>query len=149
MKSGIALLLVVLGVTISPVVIAQPPDHFELMQNVPDPFCPTDVGGVTDIRLMLPMQSRVLLKVWNPDTSAVLRTLADGVLAAGYYSFIWDGQDGGGQDLPAGAYPYSMAATDEDNGDSLFYDVLVATIDCSVASRPATWGAIKSGIKTE
>ena len=80
----------------------QPPDHFELFQNIFDPFCPTGGGGATDIRFMMPQQAAVLLEVWNPDTTVVLRTLVHGVLPAGYHSFIWDGTDDGGMDLRPG-----------------------------------------------
>jgi hypothetical protein len=93
------------------------------------------------------MQSVVLLEVWSPDTTAVVCTLVYGVQAPGFYTLLWDGADGGGADLPDGAYPYSLTATDPDNGDSLFYDMLLATIDCPVGTEPETWGSIKAGVK--
>ncbi len=126
-----------------------PPDHFELFQNLPDPFCPTSDGGVTDIRFILPVQAEVVLEVWNPDTTAVLRMLIHAALMAGYHSVLWDGTDGGGVDLTSGAYPYSLTATDPGTGDTLFYDILVASIDCMVASEPRTWGGIKAGFMQE
>jgi hypothetical protein len=145
MKTGFLVCAVALAVTISSAASAQPPDHFELLQNVPDPFCPSGEVGATDIRFQMPMRSAVLLEVWSADTTAVVRTLLHGLLDAGYHSVIWDGSDDGGADLPSGAYPYSMTATDPDSGDSLFYDMLTATIDCSVDIRPGTWGGIKAG----
>lgn len=128
---------------------AQPPGHFELLQNVPNPFCPSDIGGITDIRFALPQQSEVLLEVWNPDTTAVVRTLVQGALAAGYHSMAWDGSDDGGSDLVAGTYPYSLTAIDPDSGDTLFQNTLAATIDCTVASKTGTWGRIKAGFRRE
>lgn len=147
MKMGLTVLAMLLAVTVTSASLAQPPDHFELKQSTPDPFCPTSDGGITDIRFQLPVQSVVLLEVWSPDTTAVVRTLAYGVMAAGYHSILWDGTDDGGVDLTSGAYPYSMTATDPDSGDSLFYDMLTATIYCSVGTRPGTWGEIKAGFR--
>jgi hypothetical protein len=152
MKTAMVVLSVVLALAmpcIAPADPPQPPDHFELFQNVFDPFCPAIDGGVTDIRFMLPQESEVLLEVWNPDTTAVVRTLIHAALMAGYHSILWDGTDDGGSDLPSGAYPYSMTATDPDTGDPLFYDMLVATIDCTVATEPGTWGRIKAGFRGE
>ena len=149
MKAGLVISIAVLAVTISSAVSAQPPDHFELLQNVPDPFCPASDGGVTDIRFELPQQARVLLEVWSPDTTAVLRTLVNGVLMTGYHSVLWDGQDDGGTDLPAGAYPYSMTATEPESDDSLFYDMLTATVDCGVPTKRGTWGEIKTWLKRD
>ena len=152
MKTGLILLALTLVLAIpcaAPADPPQPPDHFELFQNFPDPFCPTDDGGVTQIQFMMPQQAAVLLEIWSPDTTVVVRTLVHGVLPAGYHSIIWDGSDDDGVDLTSGAYPYSMTATDPDNGDSLFYDILVATIDCTVATRPGTWGGIKAEFERE
>jgi len=146
MKTAVTIFAVVLAAGIAHTVCAQPPNHFEVFQNIPDPFCNVP-SGVTEIRYQLPMQSAVLLEVWNPDTTAVIRTLVYGVQSAGFYTILWDGADGGGTDLPDGAYPYSLAATDPDNGDSLFYEMLTATINCAVSTEPGTWGGIKAGVK--
>jgi hypothetical protein len=147
MKPGSAVLAAILVLGIVYAVSAQPPDHFELFQNIPDPFCVTPDGGVTEIRFQLPMQSAVLLEVWNPDTTVVVRTLVNGVLMAGYHSLLWDGADDGGADLPPGSYPYSLTVTDPESGAPLFYDILVATIDCTVTTEPGTWGNIKTGFR--
>ncbi len=144
MKAYLTAWLLSVILAIPSLIAAEQPDDFELLQNFPDPFCPTSDGGFTDIRFQLPVQSAVLLQVWNPDTTAVVRTLAHGVMPAGYHSIIWDGADDDGADLAYGAYPYSMTATDPQSGDSLFYDMLTATIDCTVAARPGTWGRIKA-----
>jgi len=152
MRIPMVMLFVVLVLAMTSAVSAeppQPPDHFELMQNFPDPFCPTSDGGVTDIRFMLPRDAEVLLQVWNSDTTVVVRTLIHAVLMTGHHSILWDGTDDGGVDLISGAYPYSLTATDPDTGDSLFYDISVATIDCSVATQPGTWGEIKAGFREE
>lgn len=149
MRNRYVICSLLLAIFVASALWAQPPDHFELFQNIPDPFCNVP-SGVTEIRYQLPMQSVVLLEVWSPDTTAVVRTLVYGVQAPGFYTILWDGADGGGADLPDGAYPYSLTATDPDNGDSLFYDMLLATIDCSVAAEPETWGGIKgmkAGVK--
>ena len=149
MRTVVALLSFLLAAAVLGTSIAQPPDHFELLQNDPDPFCPAGDVGATDIRLALPVASAIQLEVWSPDTSAVVRTLIHAFLPAGYHSITWDGTDGGGSDLASGAYPYSMTANDPDSGDSLFYDMLTATIDCEVATRPGTWGGIKAEFRKE
>ena len=41
-----------------------------------------------------------------------------------------------------------MTATDPDNGDSLFYDILVATIDCTVATEAANLGRDQGGVQS-
>jgi hypothetical protein len=143
MRTAAVGLLATLTLLVSMVTLAQPPDHFELFQNFPDPFCVLETGGVTEIRFMTPMSSRVLLEVWSPDTTVVLRTLNDGFLHPGYYTYIWDGRDGVGEILPEGLYPYSMTATDTDTGDSLYYDMLVATIECPQVLRATTFGRVK------
>jgi hypothetical protein len=149
MNTCLAVFTILMAMAVSSVSLAQPPDHFELQQNLPDPFCPTIDGGSADVRFQLPVQSVVLLEVWAPDTTVVVRTLVYGVMAAGYHSVIWDGADEGGADLTSGAYPYSMTATAPVSGDSLFYDMLTATIDCPVDTRPGTWGWIKAGFRGE
>jgi flagellar hook assembly protein FlgD len=74
----------------------------------------------------------------------VVRTIVNANLPAGYHTILWDGSDDGGTDLPAGAYPYSMNANDPDSGALLFHDILVATVDCTVATRVTSWGRIKA-----
>jgi hypothetical protein len=117
----------------------EPPDAFELGQNVPNPFC-----GYTEIRMTLPQQAVVLLEVWNPEMTATLRTLVHGALPAGYHSVLWDGRDDDGFVLSDGNYPYTMTATDFGTGELLFDDVQVATLDCTVPVRPTVWSAFKA-----
>jgi hypothetical protein len=133
-------MLAVLAPGVAP---AQPPDHFELLQNVPDPFCPLQPGGVTDISFALPQSAGVIIEVWDPDTSMVVRTLTSGLAVSGYHSVIWDGRDDSGTLLPAGSYPYSMTALDPKSDDLLFYAVLIATMECPQATEAATLGEVK------
>jgi hypothetical protein len=122
-----------------------PPTVFELGQNTPDPFCPGTAGGHTEIQMALPQEAAVLLEIWNTDTTLTLRTLVDGVLAAGYHSVVWDGRDGGGSVPPEGEYVYAMTATEVGTGDLLYYAALTATIDCTVRIQPIFWGKVKAG----
>jgi hypothetical protein len=55
-----------------------PPNRFELRQNIPNPFCANpDVSGssATEIDFALPQQAEIRLRVWSPDTTAIVRTL--------------------------------------------------------------------------
>lgn len=144
MKPGMVIVLMAFSVLVQGAPAIQPPDAFVLNQNDPNPFCPASVGGNTDIRMTVAQQSRIVLQVWGSDTTAVVRTLVNGVLPAGYHSVLWDGRDDNGSILVDGGYPYAMTATDPESGEQIYFGMLVATVECGTAARPTTWGRIKA-----
>jgi hypothetical protein len=131
---GFALSLALLGRA-----IAQPPPDFGLEQNDPNPFC-----GETRITFALHQAVYVTLSIWNPDSTAVVRTLNDGMHPAGYHSSIWDQRDDQGALLVNGSYPYVLIAAESPGGPPIFEASLRATIDCLTPVEPRSWGKIKA-----
>jgi uncharacterized protein (TIGR02145 family) len=82
------------------------PDGFQLTQNYPNPFNPT-----TAIEYNLPMQSRVVLEIFNI-LGQKIRTLVDDEKAAGSYRIEWNGSDDAGNAVPSGIYTYRLKAGD-------------------------------------
>jgi hypothetical protein len=75
------------------------PASYELAQNFPNPFNPS-----TAIKLGLPQNSRVSLKVYNL-LGTEIATLVDGEeKEAGYHVVNWDGRDRQGRLVPGGIY---------------------------------------------
>lgn len=104
-----------------------PPKDWSLLQNSPDWFCPAQVS--TEISFATVTTTHLLLQVWNPDSTRLVRTLIDGVWAAGRHSVRWDGRDSTGALVAAsGTYPYRMIAGD---GSVLFSDTKYMHISCS------------------
>ncbi len=68
------------------------------LRSAPNPF-----ADATAIRLDLPRATEGVLRVLAVD-GRVVRTLADGRLAAGTHRLIWDGRDAAGREAPAGVY---------------------------------------------
>lgn len=137
--SGVVGVIVLLTVGM---VQSQPPD-WTLLQNDPNPFCNAD--SYTRIRYALAQESRVLLRVWSPDTSTVSRVLIDAVQSSGFYEVIWDGRDGAGYLLENGEYPYSLTATEVGGEIVLFERMLVSSVHCvPTAAGLDTWGTVKS-----
>jgi len=133
--------LVVLSMT--GLALAQEPPDWALSQNLPNPFC--NESSITKIQYALNQQSEVLLQVWSPDTSVVVRVIVDGAQAAGYHEVDWDGRDGGAALVGNGEYPYSLTATQIGGGPVLFEGMLVASIHCvPIGSDQDTWGKIKA-----
>ena len=77
-----------------------------LHQNYPNPFNPT-----TKIRVELPKEGRVTLKVYDMRGREV-RTLIDGEMVAGYFEAIWDGRNGRGEPVTSGMYLYHLQTPD-------------------------------------
>jgi len=129
--------------TMTGLALAQLPPDWALNQNLPNPFC--NESSITRIQYALPQQCDVLLQVWNPDTTVVVRVLVDGAQSAGYFEVVWDGRDEGGALLANGEYPYSLTATQTGGGPVLFESTLVASIHCVPIGRDLdTWGKIKA-----
>ncbi|MCK4272313.1 T9SS type A sorting domain-containing protein, partial [bacterium] len=76
------------------------PSEFVLLANYPNPFNPeTSIG----YRLNVAQPSAVSLTIYNLLGQQV-RTLSEGVQAAGEYQMIWDGRDDAGRALTSGIY---------------------------------------------
>ncbi|MFQ6093912.1 MAG: choice-of-anchor D domain-containing protein, partial [bacterium] len=93
--------------SIRPVGVEDREDHgdgpltYALFQNHPNPFNPT-----TTIRYAIPSREYALattLKIYNILGQEV-KTLVDEVEEPGYYTVMWDGTDGLGQEVPSGIY---------------------------------------------
>ena len=78
-----------------------PPDHFELFQNYPNP-----VNPITTIAFQLPKDARVSLKVYNLLGQEVV-TLIDGDVPAGYHQQMWNANT-----FASGTYVYQLTSID-------------------------------------
>lgn len=141
------LLLVVSGLIVLltvNMIHAQPPlPGWTLSQNDPNPFC--NELGSTRIRYSLAQQSHALLRVWSPDTSAVVRVLVNRLQSPGFYEVVWDGRNTVGDLLPNGSYPYSLTATEVGGELVLFEHMLVASVSCASGEISVeTWSKIKA-----
>ncbi len=76
------------------------PEGFTLLPNYPNPFNPETAIGY---RLNLTEPTPVSLRVYNL-LGQLVRTLAEGVQAAGEYRLVWDGRDDAGRALSSGIY---------------------------------------------
>ena len=80
------------------------PQHFELYQNVPNPF-----NAQTQIGYGLPRDGLVQLQIYNA-MGQHIRTLVEAHQGAGTYRLDWDGRDDGGVAVGSGVYFYRLAA---------------------------------------
>ena len=115
------------------------PQQWELLQNDPNPFC-----GVTSIGLQAPQTAEIMLAVLSPDSSMVVKTLAAGLINAGYHTFLWDQTDEVGLPVPDGDYPYHLEARLPEMKGILFESWLTATVSCEVPVVGESWGWVKS-----
>jgi len=74
----------------------------ELSQNYPNPF-----AANTSIRYGIPEPMNVKLAVYNI-VGQEIRTLAEGIKEAGYYTVNWDGKDNSGVRVKSGIYFYRL-----------------------------------------
>lgn len=119
-----------------------PPVTWELRQNEPNPFCPEDDGSAR-ITMILERAAHVELSVWQPDSTAVLRTLVTtDVPGAGMLSVWWDGRDANGALVANGRYPYTFRATDG-AAALLFEASRAATVRCTTGVESSRWERIK------
>ncbi len=80
------------------------PLEFDLAQNYPNPFNPS-----TTIRVALPMQAFVTLKIYNLLGEEVA-TLVNEERSAGYLNLEWNGRNRLGQQAASGVYLYRVVA---------------------------------------
>ena len=80
------------------------PQHFDLLQNVPNPFNPS-----TRITYHLAQPCEIRLSVYNT-RGQIIRILESGRLDAGVFSTIWEGIDGYGDRVPSGIYLIRLEA---------------------------------------
>ena len=77
------------------------PDEFTLSQNYPNPFNPQ-----TSIRISLEQDAQVDLIIYNLLGEEITRLAANEYRPAGYYNFIWNGQNAMGAKVSTGVYFY-------------------------------------------
>jgi hypothetical protein len=83
------------------------PTAYDLSQNYPNPFNPT-----TQIRYGLPVQSRVLVTIYNIMGQEITR-LHDGLQSAGYHEVVWNGLNAKGASVASSIYLYKLEASGE------------------------------------
>jgi hypothetical protein len=140
---GIAATGVIIGL-LAGVAYGQPPTAFVLRQNIPDPFCAGSLGGFTTFEFATPQMANIVLDIWSPDGTTLVKTLVNGTLQTGYHSVAWDGRNELGAPVASGAYPYRLTAREPGDGAVLYDATLVATVSCPVPSRASTWGLLKT-----
>jgi alpha-tubulin suppressor-like RCC1 family protein len=84
-----------------------PVNDYELAQNYPNPFNPE-----TKFAFALPQAGEVKLNIYAL-TGQLVRTLADGTMAAGRHEIPWNGQDQSGRVVANGVYWYQLVVTGE------------------------------------
>jgi hypothetical protein len=85
-----------------------PPGVAAPLSANPNPF-----GQTTAISYQLGAPAHVSLKVYNI-TGRLVRTLSDGVQAAGNHTVVWDGTGERNQRLPSGVYHYRLRTAGRD-----------------------------------
>ncbi|MBU1950685.1 MAG: hypothetical protein KJ927_18375 [Candidatus Eisenbacteria bacterium] len=80
----------------------------------PNPF-----GGATVVMFDLPAADQVALKIYDVK-GRLVRTLADGVLAAGRHNVTWDGRGNDGRKVGGGMYLCTFQTTSQQASGKLF-----------------------------
>lgn len=83
------------------------PARFALEQNRPNPFNPK-----TSVHFSVARVGAARLTVFDVSGRAI-RSLVDGVLAAGEHTVVWDGRDDAGHAVPSGIYLYKLQSAGE------------------------------------
>jgi hypothetical protein len=78
------------------------PSRYALSQNVPNPF-----SSMTKIHYAVPRTSHVHLRIYDV-TGKYIRTLADGLQSASFYTAYWNGSDEKGSSVSSGVYFYTL-----------------------------------------
>jgi hypothetical protein len=81
-----------------------PPEQFQLLPNYPNPFNPS-----TTISFLIPVPTRVALKVYNVQGN-LIKTLLDQMQNAGVYSVVWNGTNNQEERVASGLYVYRLHA---------------------------------------
>jgi hypothetical protein len=84
--------------------IVEMPKSYNVEQNYPNPFNPE-----TTINFQLPVDSQVILKIYNM-MGQEITTLVSGMLSAGNHSIMWNGRNNQGKKVPSGMYLYQFRA---------------------------------------
>ncbi len=82
------------------------PTHFELKQNIPNPFNPS-----TSIHFAVSKPAHIQLFVYNIQGQKI-KTLVDRFEKAGVYKVVWDATDENGDLVGSGIYIYQLSTTD-------------------------------------
>ena len=85
----------------------KPPEKFELTQNYPNPFTPSESS--TTIRYGIVNEGNVELAIFNVLGQRV-KTLVKKTQPPNFYLLDWDGSDQSGKLLPSGIYFYRLKA---------------------------------------
>jgi len=91
------------------------PDQFELMQNYPNPFNPS-----TTLRFGVPEAAHVNVTIFNI-RGQMIKTLVADDLSAGWYELVWNGLDGGGQQVATGIYVARLRSGSQGNNVKMLY----------------------------
>jgi hypothetical protein len=91
------------------------PDQYKLDQNTPNPFNP-----ITSIRISLPEQAIVTIKIFNILGKEIAVITEGSAFGAGFHRLIWNGKTSAGLSAPSGVYFY-QADIKNDSGESLFH----------------------------
>ncbi len=91
------------------------PDTYQLHQNYPNPFNPE-----TNINFALPKQERVRLVIYDI-LGRPVKTLADGIYAAGVHSLKWNGRNDAGEQAASGAYIYRIVTKSFTGSKKMLY----------------------------
>jgi hypothetical protein len=79
--------------------LASGPDRLWLSPARPNPFTPR-----TTLRFQLAERGRAGLAIYGVDGRTVRDVLAEQVLEAGTYQYVWDGRNEAGENVPSGLY---------------------------------------------
>ncbi|MEO0070577.1 MAG: SBBP repeat-containing protein [candidate division WOR-3 bacterium] len=72
---------------------------------------PNPCRGLTALSIPLSAQGRTNVRIFDV-SGRLVKTLIDGLLPAGVYSFVWDGTDITGRRVPAGIYIFVLSTQD-------------------------------------
>lgn len=81
--------------------------HLEKPTNMPNPFRTN-----TAITYTILKEATVVIKIFDK-TGRLVKKAAQGNKSSGHHSFVWDGKDNKGKDLPSGNYFYTVETDKE------------------------------------